>query len=47
MSKKRDDYYLNRGFTSELRAVGQDETESGHIVEGLAAVYEQETVIRD
>ncbi len=45
--EKRNDYFLQRGFTAELRAAGADETQSGHIVEGLAAVYEQETVIND
>lgn len=45
--KERNDYFLQRGFTAELRAAGADETQSGHIVEGLAAVYEQETVISD
>lgn len=48
MSKeKRNDYYLNRGFTAELRAVRSDTENEGHIVEGLAAVYEQETHIQD
>lgn len=45
--EKRNDYFLQRGFTAELRAAGEDEEKSGHIVEGLAAVYEQETLIRD
>lgn len=45
--KRNDDYFLQRGFTAELRAVGEDEEQSGHIIEGVAAVYEQETVIRD
>lgn len=44
---KRDDYFLQRGFTAEFRAVGEDEGKTGHIVEGLAAVYNQETTIRD
>lgn len=48
MSKeKRNDYFLQRGFTAEFRAAGADEGNSGHIVEGLAAVYEQETRITD
>jgi len=48
MSKeKRNDYFLQRGFTAEFRAAGADKDESGHIVEGLAAVYEQETRIAD
>lgn len=45
--QQRNDYFLQRGFTAEFRAAGADEQKSGHIVEGLAAVYEQETVIRD
>jgi len=45
--EKRNDYFLQRGFTAELRAAGEDEEKSGHIVEGLAAVYDQETLIRD
>lgn len=47
MSKKRNDYFLQRGFTAEFRAAGSDEENTGHIVEGLAAVYEQETRIAD
>lgn len=48
MSKeKRNDYFLQRGFTAEFRAAGADEGNTGHIVEGLAAVYEQETHIQD
>lgn len=48
MSKtKRNDYFLQRGFTAEFRAVGEDEEKSGHIIEGLAAVCEQETRIAD
>lgn len=45
MNKKRNDYFLQRGFTAEFRAAGSDEENAGHIVEGLAAVYEQETRI--
>lgn len=45
--QKRNDYFLQRGFTAQFRAAGADEKNSGHIVEGLAAVYEQETVISD
>ena len=45
--EKRNDYFLQRGFNAEFRAAGADEAESGHIVEGLAAVYEQETRIAD
>ena len=44
---KRNDYFLQRGFTAEFRAAGADEENTGHIVEGLAAVYEQETRIAD
>ena len=48
MSKeKRNDYFLQRGFTAEFRAAGSDGEQKGHIVEGLAAVYEQETHIAD
>ena len=48
MSKeKRNDYFLQRGFTAQFRAVGADDENAGHIVEGLAAVYEQETRIAD
>ena len=45
--EQRNDYFLQRGFTAEFRAAGEDAEKSGHIVEGLAAVYEQETVISD
>lgn len=41
------DYFLQRGFSAELRATGSDDENKGHIVEGLAAVYEQETRIAD
>lgn len=44
---KRNDYFVQRGYTAELRATGADAQNTGHVVEGLAAVYEQETVIRD
>lgn len=48
MSKaKRNDYFLQRGFTAEFRAMGADAEETGHIVEGFASVYEQETRIAD
>ena len=47
MNKTRNDYFLQRGFTAQFRAVGSDEENTGHIVEGLAAVYEQETRIAD
>lgn len=47
MRNKRNDYFLQRGFTAQFRAVGEDEGKTGHIVEGLAAVYEQETRIND
>lgn len=45
--EKRNDYFLQRGFTAEFRAAGVDELNKGHIIEGLAAVYEQETLISD
>lgn len=44
---KRNDYFLQRGFTAEFRAVGVDKEQKGHRIEGLAAVYEQETRIAD
>lgn len=48
MSKqKRNDYFLQRGFTANFRAVGADAENKGNVVEGLAAVYEQETRICD
>lgn len=49
MSKKekRNDYFLQRGFTAEFRAVGDDSEKKGKRIEGLAAVYEQETRIAD
>lgn len=48
MSKaKRNDYFLQRDFTAEFKALGEDTEKSGHIIEGLAAVYEQETRIFD
>lgn len=49
MSKqnRRNDYFVQRGYTAQFRAAGADEQNEGHIVEGLAAVYEEETVIRD
>lgn len=43
----KNDYFLQRGYNAELRAIGADENNTGHIVSGLAAVYEQETVIED
>lgn len=45
--EKRNDYFLQRGYTAEFRAAGEDGENNGHIVEGLAAVCGQETVIRD
>lgn len=45
MDKKRNDYFLQRGFTAQFRAAGEDGENKGHIVEGLAAVYDQETRI--
>lgn len=47
MKEKRNDYFLQRGFTAEFRAAGEDGEQKGHIVEGLAAVYDQETRIAD
>lgn len=47
MKEKRNDYFLQRGFTAEFRAAGKDTEGKGHIIEGLAAVYEQETRIAD
>ena len=47
MKNKRNDYFLQRGFTAEFRAAGADDDKQGHIVEGLAAVYDQETRIAD
>jgi len=43
--RKRNDYFLQRGFTAEFRAAGTDSENNGHIIEGLAAVCEQETYI--
>ncbi len=45
--ENRNDYFLQRGFQAEIRAAGADEANSGHVIEGLAAVYEQETTICD
>lgn len=47
MKEKRNDYFLQRGFTAQFRAAGSDAESKGHVVEGLAAVYEQETHIAD
>lgn len=47
MDKKRNDYFLQRGFVAQFRAAGEDSEKKGHIVKGLAAVYEQETRIAD
>ena len=46
-NKTRNDYFLQRGFTAQFRAAGSDGENTGHIVEGLAAVCEQETRIAD
>lgn len=43
MKNKKNDYFLQRGFTAEFRA----NEEGSNIVEGLAAVYDQETFIND
>lgn len=47
MKMKRNDYFLQRSFNAEVRAAGQDSEKKGHVVEGLAAVYEQESRIAD
>lgn len=47
MNNKKNDYFLQRGFTAQFRAGGSDAENSGHIVEGIAAVCEQETRISD
>ena len=47
MREKRNDYFLQRSFAAEVRAAGEDGEQNGHIIEGLAAVYEQETRIAD
>lgn len=47
MKQKRNDYFLQRGFTAQFRAAGADGENAGHVVEGVAAVYEQETRIAD
>lgn len=46
-NKRKNDYFLQRGFTAEFRAAGADGENTGHIVEGMAAVCEQETRICD
>lgn len=46
-NEKRKDYFLQRGFTAQFRAAGADEGGTGHVVEGLAAVYGQKTRIAD
>ena len=45
MNKKKNDNFLQRGVTAQFRAAGADGENTGHIVEGLAAVCEQETRI--
>ena len=47
MNNKRKDYFLQRGFVAQFRAAGEDKEQQGHIVNGLAAVYDQETRIED
>lgn len=47
MKTKRNDYFLQRSFNAEVRAAGEDSEKKGHVIEGLAAVYEQETRIAD
>lgn len=46
-ANKRNDYFLQRGFTAEFRAAGADGENAGHVVEGVAAVYDTETRIAD
>ena len=46
-AKKRNDYFLQRGFTAEFRAAGADGENAGNVVEGVAAVYDVETRIAD
>lgn len=46
-TNKRNDYFLQRGFTAEFRAAGADGENAGNVVEGVAAVYDQETRIAD
>lgn len=41
----KNDYCLDRQYGGEMRTA--QEENGGHIIEGLAAVYEQETYIRD
>lgn len=43
----KKDYFLQRGFTAQFRATGADAENTGHTIEGLAAVCEQETRISD
>ena len=45
--QKKNDYFLQRGFTAQFRAAGSDGENAGHIVAGVAAVCEQETRIAD
>ena len=47
MNKKRNDYFLQRGFTANFRASGSDAENTGHKIAGVAAVCEQETRIAD
>jgi HK97 family phage prohead protease len=46
-NKKRNDYFLQRGFNAQFRAAGADGENAGNVVEGVAAVYDQETRIAD
>lgn len=41
----RNDAYFHRGYNAEMRAAGNDEGGAGHIIEGLAAVCDNETRI--
>ena len=47
MNEKKKDYFLQRGFTAQFRAAEADDEGAGHVIEGLAAVYEQKTRIAD
>lgn len=45
--KTRNDYFLQRGFVAEVRAGNGEGNEQESVIEGLAAIYEQESVIED
>lgn len=46
-NKQQNDYFLQRGFNAEFRAENDQKENGGNVVEGIAAVYEQETRIAD